>query len=108
MITLLLYLFLALFISFLCSIMEAVLLSTPQSFLYVKQDQGYTWAKSLLNMKVKIDKPLSAILSLNTVAHTIGAAGVGGASCEGIWRIIFWISVGNTNYFNISINRNYT
>lgn len=77
MITLLLYLFLALFVSFLCSIMEAVLLSTPQSFLLVKQDQGNTWAKSLLNMKVNIDKPLSAILSLNTVAHTIGAAGVG-------------------------------
>jgi CBS domain containing-hemolysin-like protein len=77
MIALLAYLFLALFVSFLCSIMESVLLSTPQSFLLVKQDQGHHWAKSFIEMKLSIDKPLSAILSLNTVSHTIGAAGVG-------------------------------
>ena len=74
---LLFYLFLALFVSFLCSIMEAVLLSTPVSFLMVKEQEGTTWAKRFLNMKQNIDKPLSAILSLNTIAHTIGAAGVG-------------------------------
>lgn len=74
---LLLYLFLALFISGLCSIMEAVLLSTPQAFLMVKQDKGYKWATSFLKLKNNVDKPLSAILSLNTIAHTIGAAGVG-------------------------------
>jgi magnesium and cobalt exporter, CNNM family len=77
MIALIGYLFLALFVSFLCSIMESVLLSTPQSFLIVKQDKGYEWAKSFIDLKINIDKPLSAILSLNTVAHTIGAAGVG-------------------------------
>ncbi len=77
MITLIAYLFLALFVSFVCSIMESVLLSTPQSFLIVKQDKGYLWAKSFIELKINIDKPLSAILSLNTVAHTIGAAGVG-------------------------------
>lgn len=77
MITLIAYLFLALFISFLCSIMESVLLSTPQSFLIVKRDKGYHWAKSFIDLKINIDKPLSAILSMNTVAHTIGAAGVG-------------------------------
>jgi len=77
MITLLLYLFLALFVSFVCSIMEAVLLSTPHSYLVVKQDEGKTWAKPFLEIKMNIDKPLSAILSLNTVAHTVGAAGVG-------------------------------
>jgi len=71
------YLFLALFVSFLCSIMESVLLSTPQSFLIVKHEEGHIWAKSFINMKMNIDKPLSAILSLNTVAHTVGAAGVG-------------------------------
>ncbi len=74
---LLTYLFLALIVSFLCSIMEAVLLSTPSSFLMVKQQQGNTWAKSFSALKINIDKPLSAILSLNTVAHTVGAAGVG-------------------------------
>lgn len=77
MVLLLIYLFLALIVSFLCSIMESVLLSTPQSFLIVKQENGNKWAKSFLHLKSNIDKPLSAILSLNTVAHTIGAAGVG-------------------------------
>lgn len=77
MVLLFAYLFLALFVSFLCSIMEAVLLSTPNSFLIVKEGSGNSWAKSFLGLKTKIDKPLSAILSLNTVAHTVGAAGVG-------------------------------
>ncbi len=77
MLLLIAYLFLALFVSFLCSIMESVLLSTPQSFLMVKQDQGHKWAANFMDLKNKIDKPLSAILSMNTVAHTIGAAGVG-------------------------------
>ncbi|MBN2836754.1 MAG: DUF21 domain-containing protein, partial [Candidatus Delongbacteria bacterium] len=77
MIALIAYLFLALFVSFVCSIMESVLLSTPHSFLIVKQDKGYHWASLFIELKSNIDKPLSAILSLNTVAHTIGAAGVG-------------------------------
>lgn len=57
--------------------MEAVLLSTPISFLIVKQESGNDWAKGFVDLKTQIDKPLSAILSLNTVAHTVGAAGVG-------------------------------
>lgn len=77
MILLLSYLFLALIVSFICSIMEAVLLSTPITFLMVKQDSGDAWATKFITLKNNIDKPLSAILSLNTVAHTIGAAGVG-------------------------------
>ncbi|PKP38174.1 MAG: hemolysin, partial [Bacteroidetes bacterium HGW-Bacteroidetes-15] len=77
MILLLAYLSLALFVSFICSIMEAVLLSTPNSFLIVKEENGNSWAKAFLGLKNNIDKPLSAILSLNTVAHTVGAAGVG-------------------------------
>ncbi|MGS4344654.1 CNNM domain-containing protein [Myroides odoratus] len=71
------YLFLALTVSFICSIAEAVLLSTPLAFLHSKADQGDIKAKALLLMKTDIDKPLSAILSLNTIAHTVGAAGVG-------------------------------
>jgi Mg2+/Co2+ transporter CorB len=74
---LLAYLFLALTISFLCSIMESVLLSTPVSFLIVKEGKGNAWARVFIDLKSNIDKPLSAILSLNTVAHTVGAAGVG-------------------------------
>ena len=77
MVLLFFYLFLALFVSFLCSIMEAVLLSTPLSYLIVKHESGSEWAKEFIDLKSNVDKPLSAILSLNTVAHTIGAAGVG-------------------------------
>lgn len=77
MIALIAYLLLALVVSFICSIMESVLLSTPQSFLLVKQNEGKKWAKSFIDLKIDIDRPLSAILSLNTVAHTVGAAGVG-------------------------------
>jgi CBS domain containing-hemolysin-like protein len=57
--------------------METVLLSTPNSFLIVKEESGNSWAKTFLGLKNNIDKPLSAILSLNTIAHTVGAAGVG-------------------------------
>ncbi|MBK9255186.1 MAG: DUF21 domain-containing protein [Saprospiraceae bacterium] len=74
---LLIYLFVALFTSFLCSVMEAVLLSTPISYLKSKSEQGDTSADTMIELKEDIDKPLSAILSLNTVAHTVGAAGVG-------------------------------
>ena len=74
---LLIYLFIALFTSFVCSIMEAVLLSTPVSFLKSKMELGDKNAETMLELKSDIDKPLSAILSLNTVAHTVGAAGVG-------------------------------
>ena len=70
------YLFIALFVSFVCSLTESVLLSVPQSYLATIKDR-YHWADSFLSYKQKIDKPLSAILALNTVAHTIGAAGVG-------------------------------
>jgi len=100
MFLLFLYLFLALFISFLCSIMESVLLSTPQSFLIVKKEEGKTWAKSFVDLKTNIDQPLSAILSLNTVAHTVGAAGVGaqvvkifGEAAFGIASAILTISI---------------
>lgn len=74
---LLVYLFTALIVSFLCSIMEAVLLSTPISYLKARAETGSTAAVRMIKLKEDIDRPLSAILSLNTVAHTVGAAGVG-------------------------------
>jgi CBS domain containing-hemolysin-like protein len=74
---LLIYLSIALVTSFLCSIMEAVLLSTPISYLKSKVEMGDKSAETMVKLKEDIDKPLSAILSLNTVAHTVGAAGVG-------------------------------
>jgi CBS domain containing-hemolysin-like protein len=57
--------------------MEAVLLSTPVSYLKSEAGQGNKKAEAMIRMKENIDKPLSAILSLNTIAHTVGAAGIG-------------------------------
>lgn len=71
------YLILAVGVSFLCSILEAVLLSITPSFVAVKESKGEKTGKQLAALKDNIDQPLSAILSLNTVAHTVGAAGVG-------------------------------
>ena len=86
------YLLLVLVISFLCSIMESVLLSTPQSFLMVEEEKGSKWAKSFVGLKNNIDKPLSAILSLNTVAHTVGAAGVGAQAVKVFGEASFGIA----------------
>jgi CBS domain containing-hemolysin-like protein len=71
------YLLLALSVSFLCSVAEAVILSIPVSYVKTKMMHGNKSAKKLMAFKNDIDKPLSSILSLNTIAHTVGAAGVG-------------------------------
>jgi len=86
------YLFLALFVSFLCSIMESVLLSTPLSFLMVKEDKGKKSAGTFIKLKNNIDRPLAAILSLNTIAHTIGAAGVGAQATKLFGDLYFGIA----------------
>ena len=77
---LLLYLFLALGVSFLCSVLEAVLLSITPSYIALMQKQGGRVGARIDRLKADIDRPLSALLSLNTIAHTIGAAGVGAQS----------------------------
>ena len=77
---LLLYLLGALSISFLCSILEAVLLSAPMSFVSMLEKEGRKGAPLLKKYKQDIDKPIAAILSLNTISHTVGAAGVGAQS----------------------------
>ena len=77
---LLLFLFSALGISFLCSILEAVLLSVPMSYISMLENEGRKGAGLLKKYKQDIDRPISAILSLNTIAHTVGAAGVGWCS----------------------------
>lgn len=88
---LLFYLFLALFVSFLCSIMESVLLSTPLSFLNVKKESNHKSATIFIKLKNDITRPLSAILSLNTIAHTIGAAGVGSQATKIFGELYFGI-----------------
>ena len=71
------YMLLALSVSFLCSVLEAVLLSTPVSFIAMKEQEGARNAALMMRLKKDPDRPLSAILSFNTIAHTIGSAGVG-------------------------------
>ncbi|MCB9033574.1 MAG: HlyC/CorC family transporter [Chitinophagales bacterium] len=63
--------------SFFCSIWEAVLLSITPSFVKRKVQEGSITGTILEQFKKDIDKPLSAILTLNTIAHTVGAIGVG-------------------------------
>ena len=67
----------AIFISFLCSLWEAVLLSITPIYAQIKMNEGTYIGKKLQHFKDNIDKPLAAILTLNTFAHTIGAIGVG-------------------------------
>jgi len=71
------YIVLAIGVSFLCSILEAVLLSITPSFIAAKEADNPKLAKRLDELKSRVDRPLAAILSLNTVAHTVGAAGAG-------------------------------
>ena len=67
----------SIFFSFLCSILEAVLLSVTPTFINVKKKDGKAYATTLENLKKDVDKPLIAILTLNTIAHTVGAIMVG-------------------------------
>ncbi|MEM1107619.1 MAG: hemolysin family protein [Planctomycetota bacterium] len=71
------YLALAIGVSFLCSLLEAGLLSVPTSHVELMAQEDRRGGKRLKHMKTHVDRPLAAILTLNTVAHTIGAAGVG-------------------------------
>ncbi|MBX2849201.1 MAG: DUF21 domain-containing protein, partial [Acidiferrobacterales bacterium] len=68
---------LAIFFSFLCSLWEAVLLSITPTYARIEQQKGTTLGQTLQNFKENIDQPLAAILTLNTIAHTVGAIGVG-------------------------------
>ena len=70
---LLLYAFVSILFSFLCSILEAVLLSVTPTFVNLKKQEGKPYASALETLKNDVDKPLIAILTLNTVAHTVGA-----------------------------------
>lgn len=81
---LILYLAVALFFSFFCSLLEASLLSTSPIYLNIKVREGKRYASQLQQYKRNIDLPLSAILTLNTFAHTIGAAGVG-SQAQNLW-----------------------
>ncbi|WP_373487641.1 CNNM domain-containing protein [Blastomonas sp.] len=67
----------ALSVSFLCSLLEASLLTITPSAIQTGKTKGARWAEGLDSLKRNVDRPLAAILTLNTVAHTMGAAGAG-------------------------------
>ena len=77
MLELILFLLGAMSISFLCSVLEAVLMSTPISYITMREEEGYVPAKKMKSFKQNSSRPIAAILSLNTIANTVGAAGVG-------------------------------
>jgi CBS domain containing-hemolysin-like protein len=63
--------------SFLCSILEAALLSITPSYIAKQKEDNPKLHASLTKLKNSIDRPLAAILTLNTIAHTVGATAVG-------------------------------
>ncbi|TVM50966.1 DUF21 domain-containing protein, partial [Vibrio cholerae] len=71
------YVSVAIGVSFICSVLEAVLLSITPSYLAQLRQQGHPAANRLASLKADIDRPLASILTLNTIAHTIGAATAG-------------------------------
>ena len=74
---LIVYLFIAIGVSFLCSILEAVLLSVTAGHVESTVAKRPRRGKVLKQVKDDLDQSISAILILNTFAHTMGAAGVG-------------------------------
>lgn len=90
---LLFYITLALIFSFICSICEAVILSTTSSHLEVMVQAGQRAGHIMRRLKENVDRPISAILTLNTIAHTVGAAGAG-AEAVGVF--------GDQNFFIIT------
>ncbi len=77
-----LFLSIALVVSFLCSILEATLMSTPLSYITMREEEGYRPATRFKELKLEPDRPIAAILSLNTIANTIGSAGVGSQATQ--------------------------
>lgn len=87
-------------LSALCSMLEATLLSTPISFITGLEEQGVKGAERLKKLKQNPDRPISAILCLNTIANTVGASIVGslvyevyGDALVGIFSTIFTFAI---------------
>jgi CBS domain containing-hemolysin-like protein len=78
MTTLLAVIGISLAVSFMCSILEAVLLSISHSYVAVLQERRHPAGALLARLRENLDEPIAAILTLNTIAHTVGAS-MGGA-----------------------------
>ena len=94
------YIAIAIGVSFLCSVLEAVLLSITPAYVGALQDSQPVVAERLKELKADVDRPLAAILSLNTVAHTIGAAGAGaeaaavfGSGAVGVFSAVLTLGI---------------
>ena len=95
-----LIMFVSIALSALCSTLEATLLSTPLSYITGLEEQGVKGAKRLKRLKQNPDRPISAILCLNTIANTVGASIVGslvykvyGDPVVGIFSTIFTLMI---------------
>ncbi len=84
MLLLILFVVTAVGFSFLCSIAEAVLLTTPMAYIKQLEKDGLKSGRALIQLKQDINSPLAVILTLNTIAHTVGAAGAG-AQASVVW-----------------------
>ncbi len=91
MILLLVYIGIALGVSFLCSVLEAVLLSVTPSYIAAEERGNHRNGAIWRTYKTDIDRPLAAILSLNTIAHTVGAAGAGAQATSLFGEVYFGI-----------------
>ena len=77
MLLLITYVLVALVFSFLCSIAEAVMLSVTMPHIVLMEQKQKASGVILRRLKTEVGRPLAAILTLNTIAHTVGAAGAG-------------------------------
>jgi CBS domain containing-hemolysin-like protein len=87
-------------LSALCSMLEATLLSTPISYVTGLEEQGVKGARRLKRLKQNADRPISAILCLNTIANTVGASIVGslvyevyGDAIVGVFSTVFTLCI---------------
>lgn len=92
--------FISIVLSALCSMLESTLLSTPLSYITGLEEKGVKGARNLKDLKLNSDRPISAILCLNTIANTVGASIVGSLVYEvygdplvGVFSTIFTLMI---------------
>ena len=102
MLLLISYALVALIFSFLCSIAEAVILSVSMPYIAVLEENKKRSGPILRKLKQNINSPLVAILTLNTIAHTVGAAGAGAQAAAVFGDVYLGVALGNTDlaYFD--------
>ncbi|MEL6613744.1 MAG: CNNM domain-containing protein, partial [Bacteroidota bacterium] len=88
---LLVYVAIAIGVSFICSIMEAVLLSVTPAYIGALEEDNPSASARLKELKEDVDEPLSGILTLNTFAHTVGATGAGAQAAAVFGDASVWI-----------------